>query len=197
MSRACHLALLVLAAGCNLITGVDEFEFGGANLGASGAGGAAGGQPAGGAGASSTGGAGGEEVCDVTTQKECDRACVPLLDPAHGCDNASCAACAEGSSCCPDCTNTSSDPKRCGDCNRECDVDEWCVASACACRPGLVRSGQRCVDPLSDPASISGGHRAAETIQIVVEFARHRCEGGYIILGPLSNAQPLTHGYSS
>lgn len=154
MSRA--VLLLVAAAGCNLITGVDEFDFGGANAGGEGATG--GNPPPGGAGgAPTTGGGGGEEECDVATEKECDRICVPLADPTHGCDQASCVACAEGSTCCPDCTNTSSDPKRCGSCNGECDVDEWCVASQCACRPGLVASGQRCVDPLSDAATCGGG----------------------------------------
>lgn len=152
-----------VALGCNLVTGIDDFQFGGAaNVGASGTGGAtAGGLPVGGAGAAAStgggGGGGGEEACDVATQKECDRTCVPMNDPAFGCDNASCAACADGSSCCPDCTNTSSDPKRCGSCNGECDGDEWCVASQCECRPGLVMSGPACVDPQSNADACGGG----------------------------------------
>lgn len=158
MRRLC-LLLFGTAAGCNLVTGVDEFQFGGANVGAAGAGGATGGAgPVGAAGGSlNTGGQGGELNCDGATQKPCEGACVSLVDPAHGCDDASCAACAEGSSCCPDCTNTASDPKRCGSCNGECDADEWCVASQCECRPGLVMSGQSCVDPLSNAAACGGG----------------------------------------
>ncbi|MBL8743205.1 MAG: hypothetical protein JNK04_18975 [Myxococcales bacterium] len=161
--RRLFLGLLFMAVGCNLVTGVDDFQFGGAaNTGAAGAGaggaGSPGGSAAGGAGGSpATGGAGGEPSCDVATQKECDEACVALTDPTHGCDNASCAACDEGSSCCPDCTNTSSDPTRCGSCNGECDSDEWCVASQCECRPGLEKVGASCVDPLSNPAACGGG----------------------------------------
>ncbi len=156
-------ALGFAVVGCNLVTGVDDFQFGGAaNVGAAGAGGAAAGGPAvGGAGGApangGAGGAGGEDVrCDGVTQKECNRTCVSMAEPAFGCDNASCTACADGSSCCPDCTNTSSDPKRCGSCHGECDADEWCLASQCECRPGLVPSGQACVDPLSNAADCGG-----------------------------------------
>ena len=44
------------------------------------------------------------------------------------------------------------DPERCGAAAVHCEDDEYCVAGACICRETLVRIGERCVDPDSDPA---------------------------------------------
>lgn len=149
----CVLLSVGLTAGCNLISGVDEYRFGGGGAGASGPGGAGPGGAGSGAGGSA-GGAG--PVCDPLLEKTCGAQCVVLTEPGFGCDSAGCDACDAGSSCCPDCTHTATDPKRCGSCSNECDAEEWCAASQCECRPGLLPSAGGCVDPLSDPSDCGG-----------------------------------------
>lgn len=163
------------SAGCNQITGVDDFQFGnggavatggantqgagGAGAGASG-GAAAGGAAAGGAaagGGGGGGGAGGAPSCDLATQKPCASSCVALTDPAYGCDDTgSCMSCSAGYQCCPSCTNTVTDFRHCGGCTTECGDSEWCEGSSCTCLPGLVSDGANCVDPLANPADCGG-----------------------------------------
>lgn len=72
----------------------------------------------------------------------CDRFCVDLdADPDH------CGGC--GITCVPGvaCVDESCD----GDCDALCDpARELCDGTSCTCRPGLVRCGDLCVDPMTD-----------------------------------------------
>lgn len=147
-------------AGCNAITGVDDYHFG------TGSGGAGPGTSVGGSGGShgttNAGGAGGGETACEATQKECSEMCVSKNDPAFGCGIADCTACDANSLCCANsqiltCTDVSVDPKRCGSCSNECSQAEWCESSMCKCRPGLTGSQGNCVDPLANPGSCGGG----------------------------------------
>jgi len=51
----------------------------------------------------------------------------------------------------PDCRNLDLDPTSCGTCSTVCAGDEWCESGSCACRPGLTRCGDQCVDTYADP----------------------------------------------
>lgn len=124
-------------AGCNLISGIDEFQFAGGGAGAGGAP-----QGAGGAGASTTTGGGGAGGIGGT----------------GGTGGAGGSQCPEPyESCGLSCIDTTADPEKCGDCSHECDADEWCVDSSCVCRPGLVLRKNQCVDPNADPEACGGG----------------------------------------
>lgn len=98
--------------------------------------------------------------CDTTTSR---------------CRNSVC-ACLDGFSPCGGgrCTDTHVDPKNCGGCDIRCDADEMCRAGECVCRPGLVRVGNACVDPDSDPTA------CGETRQ-VCGGDTPRCQGGVCV----------------
>jgi hypothetical protein len=99
----------------------------------------------------------------------CGTHCVDVSkDPNHcgscqnTCDTGVCTsgqcACATGEMMCAGvggggCVDTTTNPRHCGDCQTACTNAELCSNSACACRPGLVMSGQNCVDPNSDAAA--------------------------------------------
>jgi hypothetical protein len=128
-------------AGCNALTGVDDYQFGSGGAattttstgGAGGTGGASGGGGSG-AGGSGTGGSGTGGACG-------------------GCDaNELCCGVST-----PTCRDVSIDPNRCGSCTNQCASTEWCEGAMCKCRPGLVGSAGNCVDPLADPAACGGG----------------------------------------
>lgn len=144
------LAYVLCLAGCNAITGVDDYQFGtGAGAGAT-TGTAS--TVSGTTGTMSTSGAGG---CGPNT-KVCGDVCAALDDPAFGCNLATCDPCAAGDACCPGCFNVVNNPTACGSCTNTCHDTEWCTGTSCTCRPGLVPSGSGCVDPLSNPNDCGG-----------------------------------------
>lgn len=137
-SLALTLSLSSAVAGCNLISGIDEFQFAG---GGAGAGGAA--QGAGGAGASTTSGGGGAGASGGAGGAGGAGGSSSCTEPLEQCGQS--------------CVDTTADPQRCGDCTHECDSDERCVASDCVCRPGLVVEKGACVDPNANPEACGGG----------------------------------------
>ena len=48
------------------------------------------------------------------------------------------------------------DPERCGPAEVSCEDDEYCVAGACVCRPGLTRIGDDCYDVQADGEHCGG-----------------------------------------
>jgi hypothetical protein len=72
----------------------------------------------------------------------------------------SCATCVVGQSSCPGgCTDTTSDPSNCGQCNVVCASGQECVNSVCAATAtsctgaGFAQCGSACIDTTSDPAN--------------------------------------------
>lgn len=129
------------------------------------------------ASAEATAGSGGSAVADATwscgvDEKDCNGKCVPLDDPATGCDEVTCAGCSlphATAACGPSCvvgtcepgrmdcdslaangceTDTESDPFHCGSCGHACGTSAVCSQGACkaTCGSGLTICGGACVD---------------------------------------------------
>jgi hypothetical protein len=154
------LGSLTLAAAavsaCNLISGVDDYQFGaGGSATTTVTGSTTGGSPTStGSMTTSSSSGSGMGGCGPDT-KICGDICASLDDPAYGCGLAACDPCGAGEDCCGSptmCTSVVGTPTHCGDCNTVCNDSEWCIGTSCDCRPGLVMSGSDCVDPLSDPS---------------------------------------------
>jgi hypothetical protein len=69
------------------------------------------------------------------------------------------------------CADITSNVDQCGACNTQCRDDELCTGSHCECRPGLVRMGQDCVNPDTNPA-------ACGPSAIACSGQTPRCENG-------------------
>jgi len=68
------------------------------------------------------------------------------------------------------CSDLSADPKNCGSCNHGCNDTEYCDASSCVCKPGLVQSPNGCVDPTTNPNDCGGNGPCGGNTPL--------CEGG-------------------
>src|SRR5690349_3677546 len=150
MRRLSPLAIALL--GCNLISGVDDYQFGGGGRAATTSTTTLSSTTTGETSSSTSTGGGG---CGPDT-KTCGDVCAAIDDPAYGCNLVACDPCGTGEACCPGCTNVVDNPSQCGSCTNACDDAEWCVGTSCVCRPGLVVSGQSCIDPLSNPNDCGG-----------------------------------------
>lgn len=74
------------------------------------------------------------------------------------CTNGHCACDAGQMDCGAGCVDITANPNRCGECTNRCDATQFCTASTCECRPGLVAGNNRtCTDPNSNPAACGGG----------------------------------------
>lgn len=99
--------------------------------------------------------------------------CGQVCGDAQECAAGTCVdPCERGDRCGLECVDTSQSRRHCGGCNQACvrgqecragacvedrcagrcdPLSEVCTADACACRPGMIRCGERCVDPQIDP----------------------------------------------